>query len=147
MYRVYDNVRKRWVRNIYMSPSPYSFLYIEKFGIFGGTKLVPVESDRYTVHMEIGMPDKNDELIYEGDFVRAQVSNDKSVIGLVAYAYELSAYIILCEETGEWFSLGSDVSKDVEVIGNVFDGYEVKQNEQCQQTLQEQEGQTRETNT
>lgn len=123
-YRVYDNEQKKWTKdNIYLSPD--GELFKIKQSVFGWFK-VPLElsQDRYIYHIDIGLFDKNDTLVYEGDYIKAQVSKNKSVIGLVAYATELSSYIILCDDNNEFYSLGSDISQDIEIIGNVFDGYE-----------------------
>ena len=76
--------------------------------------------------------------VYEGDYIQARVAEDESVIGLATFAHELSAYIILCVDSDTFYTLGSSVSKEIEIIGNVFDGYKkVKQNDE--QTLQESE--------
>jgi hypothetical protein len=82
-----------------------------------------LDADRYTYHQAIDLWDKNQQQVFERDYIRAQVSEDKSVIGLVAFAHELSAYVILCVDSDEFYTLGSNVSEEIEVIGNVFDGY------------------------
>ena len=43
------------------------------------------------------------------------------MIGLVCFAQELSAYIILCFDPDEYFTLGTEVVQYIEVVGNVFD--------------------------
>ena len=50
-------------------------------------------------------------------------SEDRIEIGLVTYAHELSAYIILCDASNTFYTLGSETTEFIEVIGNVFDGY------------------------
>lgn len=123
MYRVYDTERKRWVKdNIYLSPNPYSDLYIFKKSFFGKNKLISVFDDRYIVHKDTNLYDKYGYSIYEGDYVRATVSEDRTVIGQVAYACELAAYVILCMKSEEYFTLGQEVCEFIQVIGNVFDG-------------------------
>ena len=133
MYRVYDTEQKRWVEDsIYLTPNGELFLI--KRSAFGWTKLPLVLSqDRYVYHRDINLQDKNDEDIYEGDYIKAQVDKDKTVVGLVAYAHELSAYIILCVDSDEFYTLGSEVCEYIEKIGNVFDGYE--DNKDGKQTL------------
>lgn len=124
MFRVYDKEEKCWVNNdIYMSPSPRNNLYVLKKSIFGITKLELTPVGRYTYHRSIHLYDKNDKLIFEGDYIKAQVSDDRVVTGMVAYAHELSAYVILCFECDEYFTLGTEVCKYIEVVGNVFDGF------------------------
>lgn len=142
MYRVYDNNLKKWIKDrIYLSPDPFSDLYISKRGFFGRNKLIPVSDDRYVIHRDIELYDKNGKLVYEGDYIKAKVSEDRTVIGLVAYAMELSSYVILCMGSEEYYTLGSQVSNEIEVIGNVFDGYD-KEEQYGQQSLQESEKQS-----
>ena len=132
-FRVYDNEQKKWVKdNIYLSPDDNLFLI--KQSMFGMVKVpLALDSDRYIYHKNIDLIDKNGIEVFEGDYIRAAVgkvdendenSEDKIEIGLVAYATDLSMYIILCVDSDVWYSLGSGVTEYIEVIGNVFDGYE-----------------------
>ena len=126
MYRVYDKIEKRWVeKGIYLSPSPYDDLYVEKKSIFG-KKLELVIDDRYVTHNDIGLYDRDSNLVFEGDYIKASVAENKTIIGIVTYAVELSAYIILCDNSSEYYTLGSQVCEYIEVVGNVFDGYDEK---------------------
>ena len=124
-YRVYDIERNQWIKdNVYLNPD--GDLFLIKKSIFGRTKKpILLESDRYVWHQDIELYDKNNNMVYIGDYIKAQVEENRSVIGLVAYAHEMSAYIILCDDTNEFFTLGSNVCELIEIIGNVFDGYEV----------------------
>ena len=121
-YRVYDNEQKKWVRdNIYLTPDGELFLI--KKSLFGTVKVpLALSQDRYIYHKAIDLSDKNKKEIYEGDYIKAQVGEDKSVIGLVAFATELSSYVILCVDSDEFYTLGSEVTEHIEEIGNVFDG-------------------------
>ena len=123
-FRVYDNEQKKWVKdNIYLSPDDNLFLI--KQSMFGMVKVpLALDSDRYIYHRDINLCDKDGVVVYEGDYIRARVAEDKDEIGLVAYAHELSAYIILCVDNDTFYTLGSNVSEEISVIGNVFDGYE-----------------------
>lgn len=127
-YRVYDTEKKQWVRdNIYLSPEDELFLI--KKSIFGMVKIpLALDTDRYICHKDINLYDKNETLVYEGDYIKAHVDENKDVIGVVAYAHELSAYVILCVDSDEFYTLGSSVSKEIAVIGNVFDSYEERNN-------------------
>lgn len=123
MFRVYDKEKKEWVKgNVYLSPVPNSDLYMFKKNIFGFGKLVLLSDEKYITHKSTGMNDKNGFLVFEGDIVEAKVDEGKIVKGVVSFAQEFSAYVILCFEYEEYFTLGNEVSKYVEVIGNVFDG-------------------------
>lgn len=123
VYRVYDNEKKKWIKsNIYLAPDGNLFL-IKRF-LFGIIKVLHrLDSDRYTYHKDIDLYDKNNVLVYEGDYIKAHVDENKDVVGVVAYAHELSAYVILCVDSDEFYTLGSSVSEEIAVIGNVFDGY------------------------
>lgn len=132
-YRVYDNEESKWIKdNIYMNPD--SKLYKIKQSLFGMVKIpLALDSERYIYQVDIGIVDCNGKKIYDGDYIRANIgkvdeedenSEDKIEIGLVSYAPELAMYIILCVNSDTWYSLGSEYSDRLEVIGNVFDGYE-----------------------
>lgn len=122
-YRVYDNKEKKWIKDgVYLSPD--GKLYKIKQGVLGLTKVpLALDSERYIYHRAIDLFDRNNKEIYEGDYICAQVAEDKEAVGLVVYAHELSAYVILCVDSDEFYTLGSEVSSEIEVIGNVFDGY------------------------
>lgn len=122
-FRVYDNEQKKWIdKNIYLSPD--GELFKIKQSLFGMVKVpLALDSERYIYHNDINLYDKDGILIYEGDYILARVGEDKEEIGLVAYAHELSSYVILCVESNTFYTLGSNVSEEISVIGNVFDGY------------------------
>lgn len=122
-YRVYDTNEKKWLKaNIYLSSNDE--LFIIKQGLFGAVKVpLALDANRYIFHKDINLYDKKNNLVYEGDFIKARVDEEKEEIGLVTYAHELSAYIILCVDSDTWYTLGSSVCEQIEVIGNVFDGY------------------------
>ena len=122
-YRVYDNETNRWEKyNIYLSPD--GELFRIKRAMFDWVRVpLALDAERYTYHQSIDLLDKNQKQVFEGDYIRARVAEDKEEIGLVAFAHELSAYVILCVDSDTFYTLGSNVSEDIEVIGNVFDGY------------------------
>lgn len=123
MYRVYDKVKKCFVKdNVYLAPNTENDLYILKKDIFGHYKLESVLSDRYEWNRDIGLYDSKGVLVFEGDFLEARVSDDRTVQGVVTYATELSSYIILCFDCDEFFTLGSEVTEYIRIIGNVFEG-------------------------
>lgn len=136
-YRVYDNERKEWInKNIYLNPD--GELFKIKKSIFGMVKVpLALSQDRYIYHNAIGLLDNNQKQVFEGDYIRAEVSEGKSVVGLVAFAEEISSYVILCADSNEFYALGSEITEFIEVIGNVFDGYNEEQKD-GQQTLSEE---------
>lgn len=132
-FRVYDTEKKIWIKdNIYLNPD--GDLFKIKQSLFGMIKLpLALDAYRYVYHRDIGLVDMDGRAIYEGDYIEAHVgkvdeedenSEDKTVIGIVAYASELSAYVILCVDSNEFYTLGSSVSNEIKIIGNVFEGYE-----------------------
>lgn len=133
MFRVYDTEKKEWIKdNIYLNQNDELFLI--KQSLFGMIRVpLALSQDKYIYHKDIGLADRTGREVFEGDYIRAIVgkvdesdenSEDKIEIGLVTYAYELSAYIILCVDSDTWYTLGNSVCEYIEVIGNVFDGYE-----------------------
>jgi hypothetical protein len=122
--RVYDIQKNQWIKdNVYLNPD--GDLFLIKKSIFGRTKKpILLDSDRYVWHQDIELYDKNNNMVYIGDYIKAQVEENRSVIGLVTYAHEMSAYIILCDDN-KFYTLGSNVCELIEIIGNVFDGYEI----------------------
>lgn len=134
-YRVYDIEEKRWVGNkVYLTPN--GELYTINQSIFGRTRLSELDKERYVYHKAIDLWDKNQKQVFEGDYIQAQVDENRSVVGLVAFATELSAYVIFCVGSDEFYTLGSEVAEFIQVVGNVFDGYEAVQD--GEQTLQEE---------
>lgn len=118
-YRVYDKKKKRWVNdNIFLTPD--GELVESKKSVFGN-KMTFVSENRYVYQKAIGLLDKNGREIYIGDHLEAKVSDDRTVRGLVIFAEEISAYIILSFDSDEYFTLGTEVCQYIEVIGNVFD--------------------------
>ena len=118
-FRVYDKKKKKFVTdNIFLTPD--GELVESKKSLFGN-KMTFVDQNRYVYQKYIELDDKNNVPIYIGDYLEAMVSEDKTVRGMVTFAEELSAYIILCFDTDEYFTLGTEVCKFIQVVGNVFD--------------------------
>lgn len=121
MYRVFDVKKRQWVNNV--AKDTQDDLYKVKKSFFGD-KLIYLNQDDYVCHNAFDLYDKHNIQVFEGDYLRAEVDKDKTVIGLVSFINDLSAYVILVESTQEFFTLGSETTEFIEVIGNVFDGYE-----------------------
>lgn len=118
-YRVYDKKRKRFIEdNIYLTPD--GGLVESKKSVFGN-KLTFIDNDRFVYQSSIGLTDRDNVEIFIGDILEAQVAEDRTVRGVVTYANELAAYIILCFDVDEYFVLGESVCSRIKVVGNVFD--------------------------
>lgn len=122
-FRVRDTFKGRWVADdIYLSPK--GELFKIKQSLFGMVRVpLALDATRYIYHRAIDLWDKKNVQVFEGDYILAQVAEDRSVVGLVAFAVELSAWVILCDDSDEFFTLGSETTEFIQVIGNVFDGY------------------------
>lgn len=119
-FRVYDKKKKKWVNeDIYMNPNGELFKVSQS--LFGNNKLTFLHQDRYVFQRAIDLNDKDNNPIYIGDYLEARVADDRVVTGMVTFANELSAYVILCFDSNEFFTLGTDVCQYIKVIGNVFD--------------------------
>lgn len=118
-FRVFDKKRKRFVTdNIYLTPDGE---LVESKKSLWGNKMTFVDQNRYVYQRYIGLLDRESNPIYIGDTLEAQVSEDRIIRGMVTFAPELSAYIILCFESEEYFTLGESVCDLISVVGNVFD--------------------------
>ena len=125
-YRVYDKKKKKFVTdNIFLAPD--GELVESKKSVFGN-KMTFVDGNRFVYQRYIELNDKNGTPIYIGDILEAHVSEDRVVQGMVTFTDELSAYIILCFDTDEYFTLGTDVCQLIEVVSNVFDEKKGKKN-------------------
>lgn len=123
-FRVYDKKKEKFVSdNIFLTPD--GELIESKKSLFGN-KLTFVDQDRFVYQKYIELNDKNDTPIFMGDYVNANVAEDKTITGLVTFSTELSSYVILCFETEEYFTLGESVRNLIEVTGNVFDDLKKK---------------------
>lgn len=135
MYRIYNIKNKKWItNNIYLSPYPQNEVYTLQKGIFGKEKLKLENIDDYVVHYDVGIVDKNDTLVFEGDYIEAKISEDKVIRGVVAFANELASYILLCLDEDYYYVLGEHVKENIKVVGNVFDNNE-KEEQNSKQTL------------
>lgn len=118
-YRVYDKKKKKFITdNIFLTPE--GELVESKKSLFGD-KLTFVDENRYVYQKAIGLVDRNGKDIYIGDHLEANVEKDRTIKGLVIFAKELSAYIILSFDSDEYFTLGTEVCQYISIIGNVFD--------------------------
>lgn len=121
MYRVYDTQKKRWLKyDVYLMPN--GDLYkLEKPIFRKRNTLKQLSTERYIVHRDIGLTDKNGVLIYQGDIVKAMINEDETINAEVGYIPDIASYVILDFEANRYYSLGTEECSHLEVIGNVFD--------------------------
>jgi hypothetical protein len=118
-YRVYDKKRKKFItENVFLTPDGE---LVESKKTLWGNKMTFVDGNRFVYQRYIGLEDRDGNPIYIGDTLEAQVAGDRIVKGVVTFAEELSAYIILCFDPDEYFTLGTEVVQYISVVGNVFD--------------------------
>ena len=121
MFRVFNNKEKKWVREgVYLSPN--NDLSTSKKALFGAEKLSLASDIQYTWHRDIGLYDKNNKLVFEGDICRC---NDGVFTGVVAYVREHAAYYLLDNEHMTYYPLGVNYMDMVEVIGNVCENQDL----------------------
>ena len=115
MYRVYSKNEKKWLKEgVYLSPN--NDLYISKKTLFGTEKLILVSDNKYIWHKDIGLYDKNDTLIFEGDICRIE---HLDIVGVIAYASERASYYIFDDKNSKYYTVRVDYCKQIEVIGNI----------------------------
>lgn len=118
-YRVYDKKKRRFVTdNVFLTPD--GELVESKKSLFGN-KMTFVDQNRYVYQRSIDLCDKSGVKIFVGDYLKAQVADDKEIQGLVTYSEQLSSYVILNFISDEYYTLGESVREFIEVVGNVFD--------------------------
>lgn len=115
MFRVYDNIGRKWVDNSKILLSPQGQLVEIKRKLFI-TKLTWI-GEKYSYQNSIGVFDKNEQMIFEGDIIEA---NNK--IGIVVYSEQLLSYIAINKKDNKYYPLNDKFCEEkVQVIGNNFD--------------------------
>lgn len=119
MYRVYDSKEKTWVQEgIYLSPN--NDLSRANKSLFG-EKITLIPESRYTYQIDIGLYDKEGNLIFEGDILQTSTG----LIGLVSYAPEQASYVFLDYKNKKYYPLGIEICKQLKIIGNNFENSEL----------------------
>lgn len=118
-FRVYDKKKKRFVTdNIFLTPD--GELVESKKSLFGN-KMTFVDQNRFVYQKSTELLDKDNKEVFIGDYLSAEVSDDRVIEGLVTFAEELGSFIILCFETDEYFVLSKSVCSRIKVVKNIFD--------------------------
>ena len=113
MFRVFDNVKKVWA----------TVRYDKKIFLSIFSRLIQTYDDRYIAHRDIGLSDKNDKLIFEGDICKIELKDNEKqtteVIGLICYEPTHAAFYLFDFKNSQYYTLGVDKCKQMIVIGNV----------------------------
>lgn len=121
MLRVFDKQTGEWLKyDIYLMPN--GDLYkLEKPIFRKRNTLKQLSNERYVVHRDIGLTDKNGILIYEGDICEVMLNEDETIYAEVTYVEYVASYVLLDFKTGHFYYLGTEQANLIEVVGNVFD--------------------------
>lgn len=117
MYRVYDKELEEWRDDIVVFNDG-------ALGVYTFHKLLPntvsilFNEEPYVIHFDTGTYDKNNNVIFEGDICKDKDGNEY----IVGYGREVGAYCLFDYDNDLYYILVDEVSNDVEVVGNVFDG-------------------------
>lgn len=118
-FRVYDKKKKRFVTdNIFLTPEGE---LVESKKSVWGNKMTFVDGNRFVFQKSTELFDRDNTEIFVGDYLSAEVSDDRIVEGLVTFAEELGSFVILCFDTGEYFVLSQSVCSKIKVVKNIFD--------------------------
>lgn len=139
MYRVYDSVNKTWVSKDKILISTFNNdIYMRKRGLFGTEKLELVSNEKFIVHESIGVLDKNNVLIYEGDICELKLEDGVAKC-VVSYVPERAAYILFDNENMLYYEFVKGMSDSLTVIGNVFDNTDEINIENEKEEMEEEE--------
>lgn len=79
--------------------------------------------DNYVVQQFTGLFDKNGKEIFEGDVIKSVING----IAIIEYDEYRGGYVIRNKKNGGCFNLIFDFSKEIEIIGNIFENPELKE--------------------
>lgn len=120
-FRIYDRRKGRWIRdNIYLAPNGNVFK-LDKNIFKNKEKLVQVSNERFVYHRDIGLVDRDYDVIYEGDIAEAEIADNEFIIVEIAYLNQIASYAALDYKTDNYYELNEERCKYIKIIGNVFD--------------------------
>lgn len=91
-------------------------------------EIYAIEVDKSTICQCTGLKDKNGKLIWENDIVKFDIyyyeNLESSTISQIKWCNDLCALSLVVNDKGIRGTLGHlmDLNKEIEVIGNIFDG-------------------------
>lgn len=117
MFRIYDKKDKKWIRHdIFLTQN--GDLAVIKSRILTGKKIKLLSSQRYQYHMDIGLRDKLNHLIHEGDICKI----DNGQIGLIIYFAEIASFVFVDYSNNKYYPLSKKLcNSKIQIVGNCFD--------------------------
>lgn len=132
-----------------MLPNGALFVY-GKRKLFSDKLVMLQDDERYIVHYDIILCDKNGNQMFEGD-----ICDTPDGQGTVAFADDIGCYCVFDFENEKYYPLSKESCEYVKVIGNVIDGApelhehvqeELKQDEPVQDEVEQDEPESEERN-
>lgn len=128
MFRVFDTLNGVWCDPHEILVSCYDGKLLTcGNAVFGLRKLTDLQEGRYIVHECIGVCDKEETPIYEGDICKLESSSGDCIYCTVAYEPNRAAYLLFDEEHEVYYQFDEYIVNDMTVIGNVFDNPEMSE--------------------
>ena len=119
MFRVYDNANKKWVnKEVFLSMNGELMMCVDS--IFGTNRIRPLSDEKYTWHQSIGVCDKYDKMIYEGDICEIELEGE-TIYCLVAYIHERASYMLLDNKYSAAYGFYKEVIDRIKIVGNIFE--------------------------
>lgn len=124
-FRVWDKKLKEWCFGYGCSKLDDHNLSIKFNGNLVNSYGGPTNQDRFVIQQFIGMTDKNNKEIFEGDIVSCICDNDGANESLVKIVVEIEGFKLTIDDE---YSGGQDYHvgySDFSIIGNIFENPEL----------------------